>query len=145
MGTYNILYSAVYVSSHSTRHISPAMYRCISSTKRTNGLDGNIQYTIQYYNTIQYNFITKCQYTDCTRNVLWCQVHSSHIHSNHKTLKYNFITKCQYTDCTRNVLWCQVHSSHIHSIHKTFNTLIARGMFCGAKYAHHTYTPIIKH
>ena len=25
------------------------------------------------------------------------------------------------------------------------NTLIARGMFCGAKYTHHTLTPIIKH
>ena len=25
------------------------------------------------------------------------------------------------------------------------NTLIARGMFCGAKYTHHTVTPIIKH
>ena len=24
-------------------------------------------------------------------------------------------------------------------------TLIARGMFCGAKYTHHTFTPIIKH
>ena len=34
---------------------------------------------------LQYNFIAKCQYIDCTRNVLWCQVHSSHIHSNHKT------------------------------------------------------------
>ena len=43
--------------------------------------------TIQY--TIQYNFIAKCQYTDCTRNVLRCQVHSSHIHSNHKTFNYN--------------------------------------------------------
>ena len=40
-------------------------------------------------NTIQYNFIAKCRYTDCTRNVLWCQVHSSHIHSNHKTFNYN--------------------------------------------------------
>ena len=39
--------------------------------------------------TIQYNFIAKCQYTDCTRNVLWSQVHSSHIHSNHKTFNYN--------------------------------------------------------
>ena len=31
---------------------------------------------IQYwqYSTVQYNFIAKCQYTDCTRNVLWCQV-----------------------------------------------------------------------
>ena len=38
---------------------------------------------------IQYNFIAKCHYTDCTRNVLWCQVHTSHIHSNHKTLNYN--------------------------------------------------------
>ena len=38
---------------------------------------------------IQYNFIAKCQY-NCTRNVLWCQVHSSHIHSSHKTsLNYN--------------------------------------------------------
>ena len=25
------------------------------------------------------------------------------------------------------------------------NTLIARGMFCGAKYTHHTFTPIIEH
>ena len=40
--------------------------------------------------TIQYNFIAKCQYNG-TRNVLWCQVHSSHIHSNHKTLNYNNI------------------------------------------------------
>ena len=30
-----------------------------------------------------------CQYK-CTRNVLWCQVHSLHIHANHKTsLNYN--------------------------------------------------------
>ena len=36
---------------------------------------------------LQYNFIAKCQY-NCTRNVLWCQVHSSHIHGNHKTLNY---------------------------------------------------------
>ena len=41
-------------------------------------------YTLQQYNTTQHNFIAKCQY-NCTRNVLWCQVHSSHIHSNHKT------------------------------------------------------------
>ena len=33
---------------------------------------------------IQYNFIAKCQY-NCTRNVLWCHVHSSHIHTNRKT------------------------------------------------------------
>ena len=39
-----------------------------------------------FFFQIQYNFIAKCQYTDCTRNVLWCQVHSSHIHSNHKHL-----------------------------------------------------------
>ena len=45
--------------------------------------------TQELSNTIQYNFIAKCQYTDCTRNVLWCQVHSSHIHSNHKTFNYN--------------------------------------------------------
>ena len=25
------------------------------------------------------------------------------------------------------------------------STLIAGGMFCGAKYTHHTFTPIIKH
>ena len=38
---------------------------------------------------IQYKFIAKCQ-CNCTRNVLWCQVHSSHIHANHKTsLHYN--------------------------------------------------------
>ena len=27
----------------------------------------------------------------------------------------------------------------------SINTLIARGMFCGSKYTHHTFTPIIKH
>ena len=48
-----------------------------------------------------YNCIAKCQCTDCTRNVLWCQVHSSHIHSNHKTLNYSCIAiKLQ--------LYCQV-------------------------------------
>ena len=40
------------------------------------------------YNTIRNIFIAKCQY-DCTRNVLWCHVHSSHIHANHKTSNYN--------------------------------------------------------
>ena len=46
-------------------------------------------YNTTQYNKIQYNFIAKCQY-NCTRNVLWCQVCSSHIHSNHNTsLKYN--------------------------------------------------------
>ena len=35
------------------------------------------------------NFIAKCQYS-CTRKVLWCQVHSSHIHASHRTLlNYN--------------------------------------------------------
>ena len=42
----------------------------------------------QTHNAMQYNFIAKCQYT-CTRNVLWCQVHSSDIHFNHKTLNCN--------------------------------------------------------
>ena len=37
-----------------------------------------------FYSTIQHNSIAKCQY-NCTRNVLWCQVHSSHTHANHKT------------------------------------------------------------
>ena len=40
------------------------------------------------HNTIQCNLIAKCQY-NCTRNVLWCQIHSSHIHTNHKTWNYN--------------------------------------------------------
>ena len=39
--------------------------------------------------SLNFIFIAKCQYTDCTRNVLWCQVHSSHIHSNHKSFNYN--------------------------------------------------------
>ena len=46
-------------------------------------------YNTTQYNKTQYNFIAKCQY-NCTRNVLWCQAYSSHIHSNHKTsLNYN--------------------------------------------------------
>ena len=31
------------------------------------------------------------------------------------------------------------------SLLPSVNTLIARGMFCGAKYTHHTFTPILKH
>ena len=38
---------------------------------------------------IQYNFIAKYQYTDRTMNILWCQVHSSRIHSNHKIFNYS--------------------------------------------------------
>ena len=48
--------------------------------------DGQHSYAAFY--TIQYSFIAKCQY-NCTRNVLWCQVHLGHIYSNHKTLNYN--------------------------------------------------------
>ena len=40
------------------------------------------------HSAIQYNLIAKCQY-NCTRNVLWCQIPSSHIHTNHKTWDYN--------------------------------------------------------
>ena len=46
---------------------------------------------------IQYSFITKRQY-NYTRNVLWFQAHSSHIHINHKTsLHYN---NCKHTGKT---------------------------------------------
>ena len=37
---------------------------------------------------IQRSLIAKCRYK-CTRNVLWCQGYSSHIHANHKTSNYN--------------------------------------------------------
>ena len=40
-----------------------------------------IQFLVFFFQL--YNFIAKCQYTDCTKNVLWCQVHSSHIHPVH--------------------------------------------------------------
>ena len=55
------------------------------------GLSTQLSYPCFSRNRINtvYKFIAKCQYTDCTRNVLWCQVHSSHIHSNHKTFNYN--------------------------------------------------------
>ena len=44
---------------------------------------------LQSRSELRYNFIAKCQYS-CTRNVLWCQTQSSHIHANHKTLlNYN--------------------------------------------------------
>ena len=46
-------------------------------------------WSLVFLSQSQYNFIAKCQDTDCTRNVLCCQVHSSHIHSNHKTFNYN--------------------------------------------------------
>ena len=49
------------------------------------------------------------------------------------------------------VTWCFVKQSEAFTIQYNFkllpsvNTLIARGMFCGAKFNHHTFTPIIKH
>ena len=69
---------------------------------------------------IQCNFIAKCQY-NCSRNVLWCQVQSSHIHSNHKTsLNYNrkqtstfhkksFINK--YMKNPTNIKLCVAHTN----------------------------------
>ena len=60
-------------------------YNTIFNTIQYNFCNIQYNFTIQY--SLQYNFIAKCQYTYCT--VLWCQVHSSHIHSNHKTFYYN--------------------------------------------------------
>jgi len=70
---------------HFPRWLSDNRWRVSGTTIR---LLSMIYCILLLYN-IQYNFIAKCQYTGCTRNVLWCQVHSSHIHSNHKTLEYN--------------------------------------------------------
>ena len=50
---------------------------------------------------IRYNFIAKCQYTDCTRNVLWCQVHSSHIHSK---LKHLITTTANKHHCKKSFI-----------------------------------------
>ena len=87
------------------------------------GMSCGAKYTHHTFTPIIKHLITTL--LPSMRNVLLCQVHSSHVHSNHKTfhktLNYNCIAKCQYTDCTGNVLWCQVHSSHIHSNHKTLN------------------------
>ena len=49
-----------------------------------NGQSAVMSSTMQYCN----NFIAKCQY-NCTRNVLWCQVHASHIHASRKKLNYD--------------------------------------------------------
>ena len=52
---------------------------------------------------------SKCQY-NCTRNVLWCQVHSSHIHANHKASvnyseTYNYCQVSQWSEegCRKQV------------------------------------------
>ena len=49
----------------------------------------HLLYLLQFHTiqTSQYNFIAKCQ-CYCTRNVLWCAVHSSHIYTNHKMTSY---------------------------------------------------------
>ena len=44
-------------------------------------------YSTVQYDTVQNNLIAKYQY-NCTWNVLWCQVRSSHIHANNKTSLY---------------------------------------------------------
>ena len=69
------------------RHLGPKMlYSCTSKLVHMRCFECTDEWR---RGSLQHNFIAKCQYTDCTRNVLWCQVHSSHIHSNHKTLNYN--------------------------------------------------------
>ena len=50
---------------------------------------------------------------------------------------HNFIAKCRYI-CTRNVL--QYYTTLLPGVGTS-----ALGMFCGAKYTHHTFTPVIKH
>ena len=74
------------------------------------------------HNTIQYNYITKCQH-NCTRNVLWCQVHSSHIHTNHKTLDYN------------------THTHNRHMPHHTHWNTVMHAFMHTHKYIHNIHTP----
>ena len=59
----------------------------------------------------EFKFIAKCHYTDCTRNVLWCQVHSSHIHSNHKTFNYCVVWS---VECNVRVI---VRITHVRRLH----------------------------
>ena len=47
---------------------------------------------------VQYNIVARCQYC-CTRNVLWCQVRSSHIHADHETSFYNNNNKRWGKEC----------------------------------------------
>ena len=42
----------------------------LPSWKPSNILPGMKVTSLSKHNTMQYNFIAKCQYTDCTRNVL---------------------------------------------------------------------------
>ena len=42
-------------------------------------------------------------------------------------------------------VFLEIGSTQYTSLLPSVSTLIARGMFCGAKYTHHTFTPIIKH
>ena len=50
---------------------------------------------------------------------------------------------------TRMQLWWSLYTLYLLFYNTTLlpsvNTLIARGMFCDARYTHHTLTPIIKH
>ena len=68
--------------------VNPELPRIMSSEQHVSTTASTYQPQVRMNNT--YNFIAKCQYS-CTRNVLWYQVHSLHIHANHKTLNYNHI------------------------------------------------------
>ena len=56
--------------------------------------------------------------------------------------KQNKTTKLMFK--TNSSCYSEYNTIYI-TLLPTVNTLIARGMFCGAKYTHHTFTPIIKH
>ena len=98
----------VYYYGQMVRHSQPTIVLCLLLWPNGSSLTANNRSVYYYGQMVRHSqpttilclllwpnafvthshFIAKCQYTDCTRNVLWCQVHSSHIHPNHKTFNY---------------------------------------------------------
>ena len=59
---------------------------------------------------------------------------------------FRFVTSHSVTGLSSSLLQRQIPTIQYNlTLLPSVNTLIARGMFCGAKYTHHTFTPIIKH
>ena len=80
-------------------------------------------------------------------------------HNKHRLFHIQALQPCAYTFCTharmpasfRQLVFAISQRAMLHNtIHNitllpNANMLTARGMFCAAKYTHHTFSPIIKH
>ena len=96
------------------------------------------------YNTIQIQNNT----VQIQNNTVQIQYNTNTKQYNTNIIQYKYEYNTMQIQIQYNTIQIQYNTIQIQyniTLLPSVNTLIARGMFCGAKYTHHTFTPIIKH